>query len=75
MKSKKLQDMKSKIFSLPMLAVVILGVLMASCGKEHKLLDAIPSTVEQAGTVKLKSALEQAGCKFENGVGTTPEGM
>ncbi|WP_300505359.1 hypothetical protein [uncultured Duncaniella sp.] len=67
--------MKSKIFSLPMLAVVILGVLIASCGKEHKLLDAIPSTVEQAGTVKLKSALEQAGCKFENGVGTTPEGM
>lgn len=67
--------MKSKIFSLPMLAVVILGVLMASCGKEHKLLDAIPSTVEQAGTVKLKSALEQAGCKFENGVGTTPDGM
>lgn len=67
--------MKSKIFSLPMLAVVILGVLMASCGKEHKLLDAIPSIVEQAGTVKLKSALEQAGCKFENGVATTPEGM
>ena len=58
-----------------MLAVVLLGVLAVSCSKERKLLDAIPSTVEQAGVIRLKTALEQAGCKYENGQAVYPSGI
>ena len=67
--------MKLKRLSLPMLAVVLLGVLAVSCSKERKLLDAIPSTVEQAGVIRLKTALEQAGCKYENGQAVYPSGI
>ncbi|MDE5671941.1 MAG: hypothetical protein K2I02_01105, partial [Duncaniella sp.] len=67
--------MKFKRFMLPMLAVVLLGVLAVSCSKERKLLDAIPSTVEQAGVIRLKTAFENAGCKYDDGKAVYPSGI
>lgn len=58
-----------------MLAVVLLGVFAVSCSKERKLLDAIPSTVEQAGVIRLKTAFENAGCKYDDGKAVYPSGI
>lgn len=65
--------MKSKLSTLSLLAVIIMGAFIASCSKEHKLLEVIPASSEQAGTIRLKSFFEQAGCKFDNGTATLPE--
>ncbi|MDE5690396.1 MAG: hypothetical protein K2I38_06885, partial [Duncaniella sp.] len=46
------------------MAVVILGVAVASCSKDEALFDAIPTEVDNAGLVRLKSVLSQAGFKF-----------
>ncbi|MCM1077045.1 MAG: hypothetical protein NC411_06770 [Bacteroides sp.] len=70
-----IMKMKFRLSMLPLLAVFVAGLLTVSCSKEQKLLDAIPTTVSQVGTVRLKSALEQAGCSFENGEATMPAGV
>lgn len=59
--------MKLKFFGLPVIVAVMLGLVAVSCSKEKTLLDVIPADAEVAGTVKVKSMLEQAGYKFENG--------
>lgn len=51
--------------ALPLMAVIIMGAVVASCSKEQNLLDAFPSDVDHVGTVKLKSVLVEAGFKFE----------
>lgn len=65
--------MRFRFFTLPALAVLILGALTLSCSKEQRLLDAIPSDVEQAGTIRLKSLFEQAGCSYKDGKIQIPE--
>ncbi len=67
--------MKLKLFGLSVFAVAALAVLTFSCSREEKLLDAIPSDVKQAGTVRLKSVLEQCGCKFTGTGIERPEGL
>lgn len=67
--------MKFKRFTLPMLAVILLGVLVASCSKEGGLLDAVPSNVEQAGVVRLKKVLAEAGCRYDSGKAVIPDGV
>ena len=66
-------------FLMPLVAVVILGVAVASCSKDEALFDAIPAEVDNVGFVRLKSVLSQSGFKFgPNGVTTdglaAPEG-
>ncbi len=67
--------MRFRFFTLPALAVLILGALTLSCSKEQNLLDAIPSDVEHAGTIRLKSLMEQVGCRFADGKAELPQGM
>lgn len=67
--------MRFRFFTLPAIAVLILGALTLSCSKEQSLLDAIPSDVGHAGTIRLKSLMEQAGCRFADGKAELPEGM
>lgn len=65
--------MKSRLFSLSLLAVLVFGALATSCSKEQKLLEAVPSDVQQVGMFRLKSVMEQAGCKFDDNGVTAPE--
>lgn len=64
--------MKSRLFALPLLAMILLGAIVSSCSKDHKLLDVIPASVGQAGTIRVKQFFEEAGCKFDNGSVTVP---
>lgn len=67
--------MKLKFFVLPLLTAIIFGIFAASCSKEQKLLDVIPSSVDLVGTVRLKTVLEKGGCKYENGEAVIPAGV
>lgn len=67
--------MKLRLFALPLLTAIVFGLLAVSCSKEKKLLEVIPSSVDFVGTVRLKSALEKGGCKYENGSAVIPSGV
>ncbi|MDE6174046.1 MAG: hypothetical protein K2F88_00580 [Duncaniella sp.] len=51
-------------FLLPLMAVLMLGAVMASCSKDEALLDAFPAEVDNVGMVRLKGVLTQAGFEF-----------
>lgn len=67
--------MKSRFLSLSVLVALVFGSLLLSCSKERKLLDAIPSDVDQISVMRLKTALEDAGYKFEASGVKAPEGL
>lgn len=51
-------------FLLPLMAVLMLGAVTASCSKDEALLDVVPADVDNVGMVRLKSVLTQAGFEF-----------
>lgn len=67
--------MKSRFLTMPALVALILAALLPSCSKESRLLDAIPSDVDQVMVLRLKTALEDAGYKFEPSGVKAPEGL
>ena len=71
----RINDMKSRLFTLPLLTAILFGLLAVSCSKEQKLLDVIPSSVDIVGSVRLKSVLDKAGCRYENDAAVVPAGM
>lgn len=58
-----------------MLAVAVAAMVLGSCSKKGDLLSKVPADVEQVGVVKLKSLLENAGCRFEDGKFNPPAGL